>query len=61
MGGWEFTQIDESSGVLTMDKPKATYDDAPIVPPPSTMDVDFKRKPILYLPNGKVLVIRAGF
>lgn len=35
--------------------------DVPIVPPPATATVDFERKPLLYLPNGKVLVRRAGY
>ena len=32
-----------------------------IVPPPSTMIVDHQHKPVLYLPNGKVLTRRAGY
>lgn len=31
------------------------------IPPPSTMTVEHEHKPVLYLPNGKVLVKRAGF
>ena len=33
----------------------------PVVPPPSSMTVDHERKPVLYLPDGKVLVRKAGF
>lgn len=33
-------------------------EDAPIVPPPSTFTVDHERKPVLYLPDGRVLVRR---
>ncbi len=41
------------------DKPKAWADeDAPIVQPPSSLQVDFERKPILYLPDGRVLIRR---
>ena len=31
------------------------------IPPPSTMTVEHDRKPILYLPDGKVLVRVPGF
>ena len=31
------------------------------VMPPQSMTVDHERKPVLYLPNGKVLVRQAGF
>ena len=31
------------------------------IPPPSTMTVDHERRPILYLPDGKVLVRVPGF
>jgi hypothetical protein len=44
-----------------MAKPKLYVDDAPIVPPPSTMTVEYGPKPVLYLPCGKVLVRRPGF
>lgn len=33
----------------------------PVVPPPASMTVEHERKPILYLPDGRVLVRRAGF
>lgn len=36
-------------------------EDAPIIPPPSTMTVYIERKPVLYLPNGKALVRKIGF
>lgn len=37
-------------------------DEAPVVQPPSTLTVDYERKPILHLPDGRVLVRRpAGF
>lgn len=42
-------------------KPKASDDYYPVISPPSSMTVDLERKPILYLPNGKVLVRRVGF
>ena len=42
-------------------KPRCDYEDAPIVPPPATVIVQHEHKPVLYLPNGKVLVKRAGF
>jgi len=35
--------------------------DLPVVPPPSSATVDYERKPVLFLPNGRVLVRRAGF
>lgn len=41
--------------------PKAEADEPPIVPPPATVVVDLVRKPVLYLPDGKVLVRRCGF
>ena len=41
--------------------PRLESDDRPIVPPPASAQVDFERKPVLYLPNGKVLVRKAGF
>jgi hypothetical protein len=41
--------------------PKLSSDDQPIVPPPSSMDVDLVRTPVLFLPDGKVLVRRIGF
>lgn len=31
------------------------------VPPPTTVTADLERKPVLYLPNGKVLVRVIGF
>ncbi len=33
----------------------------PVVPSPSTMTVDHQHKPVLYLPDGTVLVRRAGY
>lgn len=39
----------------------ASENEQPIVPPPSSMTVVHEHKPVLYLPNGKVLVKRAGF
>ena len=33
----------------------------PIVPPPAAFTVDMERKPVLFLPDGKVLVRRIGF
>ncbi len=40
----------------------AMNDDAPILPPPSSLTVEFERKPVLYLPDGTPLVRRpAGF
>ena len=41
--------------------PKAEIEDRPIVPPPATVVIEYERKPVLYLPNGKVLVRRAGY
>ena len=32
-----------------------------IIPPPSSVTADLERKPVLYLPNGKVLVRVIGF
>jgi hypothetical protein len=32
-----------------------------IIPPPSNMTVTHEHKPILYLPDGRVLVRQAGF
>lgn len=39
--------------------PKAHVDD--VVPPPSSMTVTLDRQPVLYLPDGRVLVRVAGF
>jgi hypothetical protein len=36
-------------------------DDFPVIPPPSSATVDMERKPLLYLPDGRVLVQRIGF
>ena len=36
-------------------------DDQPVVPPPPTVTVEYDPKPVLHLPNGKVLVRRIGF
>jgi hypothetical protein len=47
-----------------MDKPKPVIkgsDEQTVIPPPSTATVDYERKPVLYMPDGKVLVRRAGF
>jgi hypothetical protein len=44
-----------------MTKPKLYVEDPPIVQPPSNMTVMYEAKPVLYLPNGKVLVRRPGF
>ena len=41
--------------------PKAEADDAPVVPPPSSMTVDHIRKPLLYTATGKPLVRKTGF
>lgn len=32
-----------------------------LVPPPASMTVDHERRPVLYLPDGRVLVRQAGF
>lgn len=42
-------------------KIKGFFEDAPIVAPPRSFTVEHEHKPVLYLPNGKVLVKRAGF
>lgn len=39
--------------------PYGAVDD--VVPPPASMTVDYDPKPVLYLPNGTVLVRRPGF
>jgi hypothetical protein len=36
-------------------------DDAPIIDPPGSATVDFQRRPVLYLPDGRALVRRMGF
>ena len=36
-------------------------DDSPIIPPPSTLSVHHEHRPVLYLPDGRVLVRQAGF
>jgi hypothetical protein len=41
--------------------PRLGEEDRPVVPPPANATVDYERKPVLYLPNGKVLVRKAGF
>lgn len=41
-------------------RPSAGPDD--VIQPPQTMTVDYERKPVIYLPDGKrVLVRRVGF
>jgi hypothetical protein len=40
---------------------RLSVEDQPVIPPPSSVTVDHERKPVLYLPNGKVLVRKAGF
>lgn len=42
-------------------KPTLSVEDPPVVPPPATVVVELDRKPVLYLPDGKVLVRRVGF
>jgi hypothetical protein len=32
-----------------------------LIPPPNTMSVDHEHRPVLYLPDGRVLVRAAGF
>lgn len=41
-------------------KPVAQLDESG-TPPPATVVVEHEHKPVLYLPNGKVLVRKAGF
>lgn len=41
--------------------PKATTDDQPIVPPPSSFTVSHEHKPVLFTADGKALVRRCGF
>ena len=36
--------------------PDDNWDAPAIVPPPSTFTVDSQRKPVLYLPDGRILV-----
>ena len=48
--------------LLRYSSPKNSDDeDRPIVDPPSSMQVEYGRKPVIYLPDGRVLVRRAGF
>ncbi len=43
-------------------RPRLSDDqDEPIVPPPATMTVQHDHKPILFTPDGKALVRKAGF
>lgn len=42
-------------------KPRAQTDDAPVVPPPASVTVDYDRQPVLHLPDGRVLVRKIGF
>lgn len=45
-----------------MKKQKAENDyEPPVIPPPSSMAVDLERKPVLHLPDGRVLVRKIGF
>ncbi len=38
------------------------YEDVPVLRPPDSMTVEFERRPVLYLPDGRVMVRRpAGF
>ena len=36
-------------------------EDIPVIQPPSSATVDMERKPVLYLPDGRVLVRTIGF
>ncbi len=42
-------------------KHRLSEENAPIIPSPATVHVDYERKPILYLPNGKGLVRKVGY
>lgn len=42
-------------------KAPTACEDAPIVPPPDSVTVEFVRKVILYLPDGRILARKAGF
>jgi hypothetical protein len=43
-------------------KPVADEDDDwKVIDPPGSMEVDFERRPVLWLPDGRALVRRAGF
>lgn len=53
--------IAAAHGRLLVPSPRQETEDAPYVPPPSTFIVMHDHKPVLFLPNGKVLVRRAGF
>lgn len=47
---------------LTERKPKCdSSGDLPVIGSPDTFTVDYGRKPLLYLPDGRVLVRRPGF
>lgn len=41
--------------------PRLSVDDMPIIPPPSTVIVDFERKPVLFTHDGKALVRKIGY
>jgi hypothetical protein len=36
-------------------------DDQPVIQPPSSAQVDMERRPILFLPDGRMLVRAIGF
>lgn len=36
-------------------------DDFPIVPPPASVTVEWPRRPLLYLPDGRMVVRQIGF
>ena len=48
-------------GLLMAKRPTVRAGSDDVIPPPSSMTVDYEPKPVLHLPNGKVLVRRPGF
>jgi hypothetical protein len=56
-------RLSDDSGTLPRPEPdiKATDEDVPVIAPPSSAQVDMERRPILYLPDGRILVRAIGF
>lgn len=57
-----FAAIEPLGVLMKQTKPaSSSIEDMPIVPPPGTFTVDADRKPVLYLPDGRVLTRKVGF
>lgn len=53
--------MDAPSLLLLTIKSEFLPDEPPIVQPPSSAQVDMERRPVLWLPDGRMLVRTIGF